>query len=157
MYFSVKQLYETQLNVKNIPKKHLLCMKAVFIIHFVWLHKLYILMIMFLALQEEAVTVSKQYECMLFVIQAGAISPGYFPIYDRISSHSLSLALSISLIYVLTCRHFLIIPILISATVNEWRDSSCRVWAFGLMWALQRGSLGIVCALTVHYCGYMTF
>lgn len=70
---------------------------------------------------------------------------------------SLSPALSVSLIYVLTCGHFLIIPILISATVNEWRDSSCRVWAFGLMWALQRGSLGIVRALSVHYCGYMTF
>lgn len=54
-------------------------------------------------------------------------------------------------------RHFLIIPILISASVNEWRDSSCRVWAFGLMWVLQRGSLGIVCTLTVHYCGYLTF
>lgn len=70
---------------------------------------------------------------------------------------SLSPALSISLIYILTRGHFLIIPILISATVNEWRDSSCRVWAFGLMWVLQRGSLGIVRALSVHYCGYMTF
>lgn len=121
-------------------------------------------MIVFLALEEEAVTVSKQCECMLFVFQAQVISGGYFPIYDRIyslspslSSHSLSIALSISLIYVLTCGHFLIIPILISATVNEWRDSSCRVGTFGLMWALQWGSLGILRALTVHYCEYMTF
>lgn len=92
-------------------------------------------------------------------------SPGHI---SRVFSHlwqglfSLSItalppAFSISLIYVLTCGHFLIIPILISATVNEWRDSSCRVWAFGLMWALQQGSLGIVCVLSVHYCGYMTF
>lgn len=29
--------------------------------------------------------------------------------------------------------------------------------AFGLMWALQWGSLGIVPGLSVHYCGYMTF
>lgn len=55
-------------------------------------HELYILMIMFVAQGEEAVTVSKQYECMLFVIRAVAISPGYFPIYDRI--YSLSLCLS---------------------------------------------------------------
>lgn len=64
---------------------------------------------------------------------------------------------TLSLIYMLDCGHSLIIPILISATVNEWRDSSRGVWTFGLMWVLQRGSLGIAQTLTVHYCGYMTF
>lgn len=64
---------------------------------------------------------------------------GIFPFvtgFSLLLCLSLSPALSISLIYVLTCGHFLIIPILISATVNEWRDSSYRVWAFGLMWVL---------------------
>lgn len=95
----------------------------------------------------------------------GPFLAGIFPIYERVyflSSSSLlflplSPTLSVSLIYVLTCGHSLIIPILISATVNEWRDSSGRVWTFGLMWALQWGSLGIARAHTVHYCGYMTF
>lgn len=34
----------------------------------------------------EPVIISKQYECMLFVIQAWVIPRGYFPIYDRIYS-----------------------------------------------------------------------
>lgn len=147
-----------QLNIMTILHTYLLCMKAAFIIHFVRLWDTWVLHSydnVSGTVGKEAVTFSKQYECMLFVIQVWAISRGDFPIYDRI--YSLSPALSISLIYVLTCGHSLIISILISATVNEWRDSSCRVWAFGLMWSLQQGSLGIVHALSVHYCGYMTF
>lgn len=49
-------------------------------------------MIVFLALEKETVTVDKQYECMLFVIQAQDISWGYFPIYDRIYFRSLLLS-----------------------------------------------------------------
>lgn len=60
-------------------------------------------MIMFLVLEEDAVTITKQYEYMLFVIQAWAISPGYFPICDRIFSPSLSLPLSVCL----SLLHFL--------------------------------------------------
>ena len=58
---------------------------------------------------EEAVTVSKQYERMLFVIRAPAVTRGYFPIHDRIyfslslfpllSSPLLSLSPSLPLSY----------------------------------------------------------
>lgn len=52
---------------------------------------------------------------------------GLFSLSLSLSSLLSSPASSLSLIYVLACGHSLIIPILISATVNEWRDSSCRV------------------------------
>lgn len=110
-------------------------------------------------LEEEDLTLSTNMNACCLSSTPGEFLQGFFPIYDTMYCPSCahSPALSISLICVLTCRHFLIIPILISATVNEWRDSSCRVWAFGLMWALLSGSLGIVCTFTVHYCGYLTF
>ena len=75
------------------------------------------------------------------------------------SPFSLSFSPSLFLNICPDLRHFLIIPILIPASVNEPREWSCRVFqCVGLMWELQEGKFGNSgVTLRVHYCVDVTF
>lgn len=73
-----KQTNETLECLQLKTAEHLCCMMSLLYILYFETHELYTLVIRFLALGEDAVIISKQHECLLFIIRTRAISQQVF-------------------------------------------------------------------------------